>query len=364
MTFTVTCRGADGALREEAVDAASRAECFAQMRARGIVPVSVKEGASLEERASRPFRSRAKTGPRNAQDARCPSGGGKPQSSILNLKSLIILAAVLAAAAGAWLWLASRPAGPEVPRAAAAPQEAEAAPASRGGARPGDPRRPAARGRTFRAQGAAKVATNAVPPEIGSADVFLEPKIRGRLIEISPPPGMIFTNAFENFIADILTAKPGERFLEVEVGDWFDEAFVEALKSPTGVLPDDSEAVAATKTAVAEARASIAEHVRAGGSPREVVLEARAELNKIADYRDRLQEGFHGLLLQEDDPEILRMYVTEANDMLKEYGALPLDAPDDDESMAELIRDYRELDETNRSHEQAEKERKEKERLK
>ena len=38
MTFTVTYRGADGALREEAVDAAGRAECFAQMKARGIVP--------------------------------------------------------------------------------------------------------------------------------------------------------------------------------------------------------------------------------------------------------------------------------------------------------------------------------------
>ena len=108
MTFTVTYRGADGALHEEAVEAAGRAECFAQMKARGIVPVSVKEGASLGERASRPFRSRAKTGPRNAQDARCPSGGGKPQSSIFNLKSSIILAAVLAAAGGAWWWLSAR----------------------------------------------------------------------------------------------------------------------------------------------------------------------------------------------------------------------------------------------------------------
>ena len=44
MTFAVTFRGADGALREEAVEAASRGECFAQMKARGIVPVSVKEG--------------------------------------------------------------------------------------------------------------------------------------------------------------------------------------------------------------------------------------------------------------------------------------------------------------------------------
>ena len=45
MTFTVTYRGADGALREEAVEAASRAECFAECKARGITPVGVREGA-------------------------------------------------------------------------------------------------------------------------------------------------------------------------------------------------------------------------------------------------------------------------------------------------------------------------------
>ena len=44
MTFTVTYRGADGAVRTEAVEAASRADCFAQMRARGIMPTGVKSG--------------------------------------------------------------------------------------------------------------------------------------------------------------------------------------------------------------------------------------------------------------------------------------------------------------------------------
>ena len=50
MTFTVTCRGADGSLREEIVEATSRTECFAQCKVRGIVPVSVKEGAQKGRR--------------------------------------------------------------------------------------------------------------------------------------------------------------------------------------------------------------------------------------------------------------------------------------------------------------------------
>ena len=45
MQFTVTYRGADGAVATEAVEAASRSDCFAQMKARGITPMGVKEGA-------------------------------------------------------------------------------------------------------------------------------------------------------------------------------------------------------------------------------------------------------------------------------------------------------------------------------
>ena len=53
MTFTVTYRGADGALREERIEAANRAECFAQMKAQGIAPLSVKEGDSVSRRGRR-----------------------------------------------------------------------------------------------------------------------------------------------------------------------------------------------------------------------------------------------------------------------------------------------------------------------
>ena len=53
MTFTVTYRGADGAVRTEAVEAAGRGDCFAQMKARGIVPMGVKEGNFVSRRERR-----------------------------------------------------------------------------------------------------------------------------------------------------------------------------------------------------------------------------------------------------------------------------------------------------------------------
>ena len=50
MTFTVTYRGADGAMCEEAVEAAGRAECVAKCRRRGIVPASIREGGHVAKR--------------------------------------------------------------------------------------------------------------------------------------------------------------------------------------------------------------------------------------------------------------------------------------------------------------------------
>ena len=53
MTFTVTYRGADGAMRAERIEAAGRGECFAQCRARNIAPISVKEGDFVSRRVRR-----------------------------------------------------------------------------------------------------------------------------------------------------------------------------------------------------------------------------------------------------------------------------------------------------------------------
>ena len=57
MTFTVTYRAKDGALREERVDAANRAECVAECRKRGIAPTGIREGGKGKGRdGARPSR--------------------------------------------------------------------------------------------------------------------------------------------------------------------------------------------------------------------------------------------------------------------------------------------------------------------
>ena len=52
MTFTVTYRAKDGALREECVEALGRSECLAECRRRGIAPTKILEGRSGKSAAS------------------------------------------------------------------------------------------------------------------------------------------------------------------------------------------------------------------------------------------------------------------------------------------------------------------------
>ena len=88
MTFTVTYRAKDGALREERVEAASRAECAAACRRRGIKPTGIKEGSK---------------GAKRRQD------GGSPSQRRLTGNAAILAAVVLAAVVGGvWWWFGGR----------------------------------------------------------------------------------------------------------------------------------------------------------------------------------------------------------------------------------------------------------------
>lgn len=172
---------------------------------------------------------------------------------------------------------------------------------------------------------------------IGDADVFFAPKTLGRIViwKIVNPP--VFTNQFEGFVADVLTAVPGERFLDSELDDDFDEAFRESLKHAIVINDDDSEEVAAMKHAVMKAKEEVKRRVAEGERPRDIVLAARDELNKIADYRDNIQAAFNKYLLTENDPKEILRYEQEANALLDEYGACHIDGPHDEETAYEMI---------------------------
>ena len=100
MQFTVAYRSADGAMVTDVVEAANRTECMAQMKARGIVPVSVKESGACKGRNSAPTHG----APRSASVAK---GRGNVQShKMLSWVGVVVLLAIICG--GVWWWQSSR----------------------------------------------------------------------------------------------------------------------------------------------------------------------------------------------------------------------------------------------------------------
>lgn len=139
----------------------------------------------------------------------------------------------------------------------------------------------------------------------------------------------VFTNSAENIIGGLLAARPGERFVPVELGEDFDEDFRASLGSPIEVSEDDDHDTATLKAAVAKAKEQIAAGMQAGQRPSEVVTSMRDEMNKIADYRDLLQADFDRVK-ETGSAHQIEAYLKEANQLLDEFGAEHLGLPDDE----------------------------------
>ena len=332
MTFTVTYRGADGALREEAVEAAGRAECFAQMKARGIVPVSVKEGARKGGRNElRPSRS-----------DHSGRSGGKPKSSIFNLQSSIILAAVLAVAGGAWWWLAAREdARPPV-------EKPKAVKDTKGVKGVKDLKGP-------KGAPAAPVATNApaekpLPPWNDSFMTNREMRLKystlfqattndgGLIIEryrlpngktwrkmIDPPP--VFGNISDQAIAMVVGGAAGAPIPPVPGLDSanLDVEFIKSLEVPIQIEPGDTPRIAALKIAVKETREEIAAAIKAGDkrSVGEILSEHISLNNRQASLQGEALRALDQVR-DRDGEEAAAEFLKAVNENLKSYGVAPI----------------------------------------
>ena len=171
MTFTVTYREKNGAKAEVEIEAASRAECFAHCKARGIAPLGVKEGRA--KRVGGEDGGHAGARPSRSSD-------GKPQSSILNLQSSIFLVAILAAlAAIAWWWFCRDEAKPAEPKVAEKPRAEKPRPAPKPVPKPAVTNAPPA------VTNAPAPATNAVPAFVKRPGALQLPD--GKVLTFPPP---------------------------------------------------------------------------------------------------------------------------------------------------------------------------------
>ena len=169
MTFTVTYRAKDGALREERVEAANRAECVAECRRRGIAPVSIAERGSAKDTGS--GLRRTSGGARSGKSAASPRWAASGRGA-----ALVLIAAAIAG--GVWWWMGrggrdeARPSQVEKPKAAKA-EGAETASVRQQGGKVQEGKPQARGGEATNAPAASMGADSAKPAkdEIGRAHV-------------------------------------------------------------------------------------------------------------------------------------------------------------------------------------------------
>ena len=322
MTFTVTYRDAGGALREEAVEAAGRAECFAQMKARGIVPVSVKDGkrkGSGKNAASQD----GEGGRAGARPSR--SSGGTPQSSILNLQSSIFLVAILAAlAAIAWWWLAARPeVVPAEPKVVEKPKEQK-----RPEARPARPRvapAPAVKEEPKPAPAATNAPSTKDMTREERAELLLK-KIEERPPDLTPTSNKVFRTALEMTIAGIFTCPLGKVPPPLPRIPINEEVHLEAiLNAPNVVLETDSEKAVYAKKAVELAKKELKDYVAKGGDPQEFLAYYHGQLRQAQmEYAESRRQVMASL---KEDPELGAAMLKEVNKRLEAKGIMPVELP-------------------------------------
>ena len=104
MVFTVTYRAKDGALREERVEAANRAECVAECRKRGIAPTKIAEGG----------KSKGRDG---ARPSHVGAAGDNKRTTARWVAAAVVVAAI---AGGVWWWMGR---GQEKPKTASVQQQ-------------------------------------------------------------------------------------------------------------------------------------------------------------------------------------------------------------------------------------------------
>jgi len=311
MLFTVTYRAKDGALREERIEAASRAECVAECRRRGISGITGISGTSGI------------------------SGDGKRTTA----RWVAVAVVVAAVAGGAWWWVAHKDAGSEpipkskVVRHTPAPKRTEKEqPAA-------EPKRNSEGGKGqsndvgVAAQSAADV-FNGVQvvsrTAMTNADGTVVERIRtadGKSHRVTTPPKRVFDNASDQLIAmAIHGANGGVGMPPLPMAGSIEEDFRKSLATPIEIRDDDSDEVKLIKMDVMAVREVLKERVAQGMSVRKALEEHQDEVNHMAAYN---KEALNMLkeIREKEGAAAADEFLATVNRKLKEIGAVEISAP-------------------------------------
>ena len=328
MTFTVTYRAKDGALREERVEAANRAECVAECRKRGIAPTGIREGG----------KSKGRDG---ARPSHVGAAGDNKRTTARWVAAAVVLAAI---AGGAWWWFSAR--------SASAPYQAPAKPKvekpkGRDGARP-------SRVERVEPAKAKPAATPAQPKKpLTNWDIrhLSKDETNGlnqaeqnywKMYHPDPPPDAnqpahnkgkyrIFKSRTDNDIAFLMATEPGTPVFGS--GEFFARGFtrkfLKSLETPIVINDDDSEYDRSLKQAVIDTRQELKKRYDGGEDIEKIMRDTRDEIQRLGQYKMQIDKfikketsGAERKGLTDNDiGEIIKA----ANKMLEEKGIAPIE---------------------------------------
>ena len=326
MTFTVTYRGADGALREECVEAASRGECFAQMKARGIVPMSVKEGDSVSRRGRGGRRGEDGGRPRrDASDTRDRKDKERqvPRRMVAFALSVALVALI---GGGVWWWMQRDggvvPDQDEMPKKAALAKEVKPAAAPVAKTVAGTNAAATVQVSPSRAGEAAAPAAGASAP--------VAPSNRVIVVEndaTDPNHKSDFSTGVEQVMGWIFTTELGDSPPPLpDLSAAERKRIVEILLAKNPVEEGDSEKSAEAKEMVSAAKRELMQYLKQGGDTDDFLAFYRNELVKAQEAREDAKRLVREVAREGDD-EMTVQFLKEVNGKLAERGIKAVELP-------------------------------------
>ena len=329
MTFTITYRGADGALKRDCIEAASRAECAAQCRVRGITPISISE-----DKKAKPSASRQRSG-------KCSGGDAHPFSR--PVLRAVIVAVVFAAVIGVWWMLQSR--RPTAPK----PVSPSAHPTSTSTAVSNAPAPSAVV--TVRNSNVQHQASSPQPLPLPPSDpyggVWRGQKITSYTVTtngwstyerivtadgkshgiVGSTVKPLFDNASDQMLA-LAVRSANEEMPPMPLSPMLERDFMESLKKEIVIKDDDPEEVKQIKRDVIAAREDMLTMVGNGMTVEQALAEHFKLSNENAGIRAQAVEELRKIL-DSGDREGAEKYMETVNASLEKMGIMKLELPEE-----------------------------------
>ena len=319
MIFKVKFRGSDGSMREECLEAASRAECVAECRRRGIAPVGIVEGGK---------RGRAST--------RAAGAGGDSMRTTARWAGI---AAVIAVVVGGGVWWWSGRCGTSAP-SEEEPGGGKSKPTSvrqfegKEGPAPAKKSGTATDTAPHRGtRGTSKgIDSSTAEPQATNAQSAVEG------VPPEPQPPSVFQSGTEQVLNMVFNCEVGAlpaplpRLSDVERKNIWN-----ILKSRMEAKEDDSEATVDAKQMIDFAKKEMLEFIKQGGDPDDFLDFYHRELRKAHELREVFKRELENAV--EERPEEAAAMYRKMNEKLSESGIKRLTLDQEDKERIGLAAD-------------------------